>query len=105
MPPASDPFTLGTTLKLSNVPIEIRRAVPPFGAFTLTYSKCLKPTGYFRSPNSDSPFLQMRSCAAVLLGSATFAPISGVATAATLVLRRVRRLRRMWHLRAATDRL
>src|ERR1700751_3632494 len=59
MPAASEPLTPATTvLRLSNVPSAISRAVPPFGASTLTYSKCLNPAEYFGSPNDDTPCRQ-----------------------------------------------
>src|SRR6516164_7540998 len=80
MPAASEPLTPATTLlKLSKVPDAASRAVPPFGASALTYSKCLNPAGYFRSPNDDTPCRQF-------LSSANAAPIerghlSGSATA------------------------
>src|SRR6516165_10832782 len=61
---ASEPLTPATTpLKLSKVPDAASRAVPPFGASALTYSKCLNPTGYFRSPNDDTPCRQVLSSA------------------------------------------
>src|SRR6516165_11404537 len=64
MPAASEPLTPATTvLKLSKAPSAICRAVPPFGASALTYSKCLNPAGYFKSPNSDTPCRQFLSSA------------------------------------------
>src|SRR4029077_4550048 len=57
-----------TWLKLSKVPNAICRAVPPFGASALTYSKCLNPAEYFKSPNDDTPCRQF-------LSSANAAPI------------------------------
>src|SRR6516164_7888716 len=69
MPAANEPLTPATTvLKLSKVPSAISRAVPPFGASALTYSKCLNPAEYFRSPNDDTPCRQF-------LSSANAAPI------------------------------
>src|SRR6516165_1469521 len=69
MPAASEPLTSATTLlKLSKVPNAICRAGPPFGASALTYSKCLNPAKYFRSPNDDTPCRQF-------LSSANAAPI------------------------------
>src|SRR6516225_1896579 len=66
---ASEPLTPATTpLKLSKVPDAASRTVPPFGASALTYSKCLNPAGYFRSPNDDTPCRQF-------LSSANAAPI------------------------------
>src|SRR6516162_4303125 len=64
MPAASEPLTPATTaLKLSKVPNAFSRAVPPFGASALTYSKCLNPAEYFRSPNDDTPCRQFLSSA------------------------------------------
>src|SRR6516164_5296370 len=64
MPAASEPLTPATTvLKLSKVPSAISRAAPPFGAAALTYSKCLKPAEYFKSPNDDTPCRQFLSSA------------------------------------------
>src|SRR5215472_11243721 len=64
MPAASEPLTPATTpLKLSKVPSAASRAAPPFGASALTYSKCLNPTGYFRSPNDDTPCRQVSASA------------------------------------------
>src|SRR6516162_6495092 len=61
---ASEPLTPATTpLKLSKVPDAASRAVPPFGASALTYSKCLNPGGYFRSPTDDTPCRQFLSSA------------------------------------------
>src|SRR5215469_13853823 len=69
MPAASEPLTPAiTALKLSKVPSAISRAVPPLGASAFTYSKCLNPAGYFRSPNNDTPCRQF-------LSSANAAPI------------------------------
>src|SRR5215469_571549 len=68
MPAASEPLTPATTaLKLSKVPNAVSRAVPPFGASALTYSKCLNPAGYFRSPNNDTPCRQFLSLARAAL--------------------------------------
>src|SRR6516165_10859639 len=68
MPAASEPLTPATTvLKLSKVPSAICRAVPPFGASALTYSKCLNPAEYFRSPNDDTPCRQFLSLARAAL--------------------------------------
>src|SRR5262249_28390035 len=65
----SVPLTPATTpLKLSKVPDTASRAVPLFGAFALTYSKCPNPAEYFRSPNDDTPCRQA-------LASANAAPI------------------------------
>src|SRR6516165_3276281 len=69
MPAASEPLTPAITLlKLSKVPDAASRAVPPFGASALTYSKWLNPAAYFRSPNDDTPCRQF-------LSSANAAPI------------------------------
>src|SRR5260370_27697122 len=68
MPAASEPLTPAiTVLKLSKVPYAICRAAPPFGASALTYSKCLNPTEYFRSPNDDTPCRQFLSLARAAL--------------------------------------
>src|SRR3954454_8639847 len=91
MPAAMVPFTPETTrLKLSNVPKPPRRTAPPFGASGLTYSKRLKPAGYFSCPNSESAWRHPFSsaCPALLRASG---PIVGATSAAALLRRRVRR--------------
>src|SRR3954452_8715873 len=91
MPAAMVPFTPETTrLKLSNVPKPPRRTAPPFGASGLTYSKRLKPAGYFSCPNSESAWRHSFSsaCAALLRASG---PIVGATSAAALLRKRVRR--------------
>jgi hypothetical protein len=47
----------------------------------LTYSKCLNPTGYFRSPNDDTPCRQFLSLAhAVLIQSDQLSDRAALAT-------------------------
>ena len=58
---------------------------PPFGAFTLTYSSCLKSAGYFRSPNDEMPWVSVSSAKA-LPGA------SPLATAAAVNASTLRRL-------------
>jgi hypothetical protein len=53
-------------------PFSLRQVQPRahaggFGASALTYSKCLKPTEYFRSPNDDTPCRQFLSLARAAL--------------------------------------
>ena len=50
---AALPFRMNG-FRLSNVPIAASLTSPPFGAFGLTYSKCLKPGPYLRSPYIES---------------------------------------------------
>src|SRR4026207_649195 len=68
MPPTKVPFAPPTTrLKLSKLPSAIWDAVPPFGAFGFTYSKCLNPAEYFRLESFERPCRQVagsRACAA-----------------------------------------
>src|SRR6188474_860706 len=68
MPPTKVPFAPPTTrLKLSKLPSAIWDAVPPFGAFGFTYSKCLNPSEYFRLESFERPCRQVagsRACAA-----------------------------------------
>src|ERR1044071_4859787 len=68
MPLTNVPFAPPTTrLKLSKLPSAICDAVPPFGAFGFTYSKCLNPAEYFRFESFERPCRQAsgsRACAA-----------------------------------------
>src|SRR5690606_14734332 len=44
-------------LKVMRAAVPIVASRPPLGASGLTYSKCLKSAGYFRSPKAESPCL------------------------------------------------
>src|SRR5215472_8517138 len=84
MPAASEPLTPATTvLKLSKVPSAISRAVPPFGASAFTYSKCLNPAEYFRSPNDDTPCRHFLSLAPAALIQSDH--VSGLAATASRI--------------------
>ena len=79
-------------ISVSKEPSRDSRTSPPWGAFGLTYSNCLKLAGYFRSPNSERPWRHAAdvasgessgcACARASSGSGAMpaAPSAGAAT-------------------------
>src|SRR5258707_295024 len=59
--------------------------VPPFGACGSTYSKFLKPGGYFSSPKSDRPWLPAAAMAATRPKEAASPPLNMVGLVAYTV--------------------